>query len=123
MWTFGRRIAVGFGFAFLLMVIIGVVAYYNIVALADTSRAVARRHSVVERLAEVLTTLTDAAAGQRGFGIPGDEAFLDPYRSGSTSVVRAMKSLQTILADDPAQRQQLEEAEPVVARKLADMAR
>ena len=56
MWTFGRRIAVGFGFAFLLMVIIGVVAYYNIGSLADTSRAVARSHSVLERLAEVLTS-------------------------------------------------------------------
>ena len=34
-----------------------------------------------------------------------------------------MKGLQTILADDPAQRQQLEEAEPLVAQKLAEMAR
>jgi len=123
MWTFGRRIAAGFGLTLLLMVIIGVVAYFSIVRLADTSRAVAHSHVVLERLADVLAKLIDAETGQRGFVITGDDAFLETYRSGSTSVVQSIKQLRTTLLDDPAQRQLLEQAEPLVTAKLDELAR
>lgn len=45
-WTFGKKIATGFVLAFVLMAMIGIVAYRSINTLAHTSQMVAHTHLV-----------------------------------------------------------------------------
>ena len=86
MWTFGRKIAAGFALAFLMLAIIGGVAYRGRVALTTTSQSVTHTHLVIEHIADVLSLLKDAETGQRGYIITGDEAFLEPYQTGTGDV-------------------------------------
>jgi CHASE3 domain sensor protein len=121
MWTFGRRIALGFALSFVLLSFIGMVAYRAIDSLTRTSYAVAHTHLVLEDVADLLSAVADAETGGRGFVITGDEAFLEPYVQGSAVVAKAIKNLRELTADNPNQRKRLDEAEPLVAAKLSHL--
>jgi len=121
MWTFGRKIAAGFALAFLLLAGIGIVAYRGINSLANTSRLVTHTHEVLEHIANVLSLVQDAETGQRGYIITGDEAFLDPYQTGIASVPSVVKELRQLTADNPNQQKRIDEAEPLISAKLAEL--
>src|SRR5580698_6108278 len=123
MWTFGRRIAVGFAVSFILLAAIGIVAYRSIDSLTKTSYAVTHSHTVLERLANVLNQLTDAETGQRGFVITGDEAYLDPYRSGTAAVPKLIEDLRALTMDNLNQQRRIAEAEPLIEAKFAELKR
>jgi methyl-accepting chemotaxis protein len=120
-WAFGRKIAAGFALSLILLVIIGSVAYANISKLSRTSLWVTHTHEVLEHIAGVLSALKDAETGQRGYVITGDESFLEPYRTGSSSVLNVLKELRKLTEDNPRQQKRLDAVEPLVASKLAEL--
>ena len=121
MWTFGRKIAAGFALSFILLVLIGAVAYRSMTSLTNTSHLVTHTHEVLEHIAEVFSLLKDAETGQRGYVITGDEAFLEPYQTGSGNIPNVVKELRQLTADNANQQKRLDEAEPLVAAKLAEL--
>jgi methyl-accepting chemotaxis protein len=121
MWTFGRKIAAGFTLAFLLLLAIGAVAYRSITSLANTNQLITHTHKVLEDVAEVLSLLKDAETGQRGYVITGDEAFLEPYQTGTASVRGVIKDLRQLTSDNAHQQKRIDEAEPLIAAKLAEL--
>lgn len=121
MWTFGRKIAAGFALAFLLLLGIGLVAYRSITVLTSTSRLVTHTHQVLEHVAEVLSLLKDAETGQRGFVITSDESFLEPYQSATGNLPTVVKELRELTSDNPNQQKRIDEAEPLIAAKLAEL--
>ncbi len=123
MWTFGRRLAVGFGLTFVLLAAIGTVAYRGIDALTRTSYSVTHSHAINERIAQLLRLLGDAETGQRGFVITGDDAFLEPYTAALAALPVAVKELRELTADDPRQHGRLDEVDQLIARKLAELQR
>jgi methyl-accepting chemotaxis protein len=123
MWTFGKKLAVGFSISLVLLVAIGVVAYRAIDALTRTSYQVAHTHTVLEHIGRVLSLLKDAETGQRGFVITGDEAFLEPYLAANADLVRVTKELRDLTIDNPNQQKRLDDADPVMASKLAELKR
>jgi methyl-accepting chemotaxis protein len=120
-WTFGRKIAAGFALAFVLLIAIGAVAYTSINKLMSTSHWITHSHEVLERIASVLSSLKDAETGQRGYLITGEEAFLEPYHTGSTGVLNAVKELRMLTADNPNQQKRIDSIEPLLAAKLAEL--
>lgn len=121
MWTFGRKIAAGFALVFLLLLGIGAVAYRSITTLTSTSHLVTHTHQVLEHIAEVLSLLKDAETGQRGYVITGDEMFLEPYQAGTNNVHTVVKELRELTSDNPNQQKRIDEAEPLIAAKLAEL--
>ena len=121
MWTFGRKIAAGFALAFLLLLGIGGVAYRSITSLRNTSQLIAHTYIVLEHVTGVLSLLKDAETGQRGYVITGDEAFLEPYQTGIAGVPAVIKDLRQLTTDNPHQQKRIDEAEPLIAAKLAEL--
>jgi methyl-accepting chemotaxis protein len=121
MWTFGRRIAVGFMLPCLLLVGIGVVAYRSISSLTSTNHSVTHTQQVLEHIAEVVSLLKDAETGQRGFVITSDEIYLEPYQAGIDRLPHVIKDLRLLTADNPNQQSQLDQAELLIAAKLAEL--
>lgn len=119
MWTFGRKIAIGFALSIALLVIIGGVAYRSLVGLVDTSHSVSHTHSVIESLANLFSLMKDAETGSRGFTIAGTESFLEPYQAALEDVPVEVKNLRTLTADNPNQQKRLDEVEQLIAGKLA----
>jgi CHASE3 domain sensor protein len=120
-WTFGRKIAAGFALALLLLIVIGGVSYSSFSKLMRTSQWVTHTHEVLEHIAGVISLLKDAETGQRGYMITGDESFLEPYQSGSTGVAGVVNELRKLTADNPSQQRRIDEAEPLIAAKLAEL--
>src|ERR1700732_1940186 len=118
MWSFGRKIAAGFTLSFALLAVVGTVAYTSINTLMNTNHAVTHTHEVLEHVANVLGLLKDAETGQRGYVIPAEEAFLEPYQSGVGAIPNVLKELRQLTADNPNQQKGIDEVEPLLAAKL-----
>ena len=81
-WPSSRRLLAGYALAFGLLLINGVVTFWNLRAIAENSRAVAQTHEVFIGLDAVLSDLRDAETGQRGYLLTGDERYLGSVPEG-----------------------------------------
>lgn len=120
MWTFGRKIATGFAVSFVLLLVVGLVAYRSIAALVETSASVNQTHVMLETLASLIGLVNEAETAARGFVITGDENYLEPYQHATGSgIAGTLKDLRTLTANHPVQQKRLEALEPAVAARLA----
>jgi methyl-accepting chemotaxis protein len=118
MWTFGRKIALGFAFSFLLLLAIGLVAYRGFAVLTKTSYMVTHTRIVIEQMQELLVQFSDAETGQRGFLISGEENYLQPYQAAVAEIPVLLKSLRDLTADNANQQKRLATMEPLVVTRL-----
>lgn len=117
-WTFGRRLAVGFGLAVFVLLVIGIVSYRTTAALIENDQWVDHTHQVRYQLAELRTQLTDAETGQRGYIITGDESYLQPYTDALANVGSSLDKLRRLTADNPGQQQRLAVLATVVETRI-----
>jgi CHASE3 domain sensor protein len=66
-WTVGKKLALGFGLALALLLIIGGVSLWSTASLLESVEKVRHTHEVLENLEAVLSLIKDAETGQRGF--------------------------------------------------------
>jgi methyl-accepting chemotaxis protein len=121
MLTFGRKVALGFGLAFVLLAVIGTVAYNSISQLLTTSYSVTHTHEVLEHVASLLMLLKDEETGQRGYVITGNDAYLEPYQTGIEGVARVFKELRQLTVDNANQEKRLDQLTPLIAAKEAEL--
>jgi methyl-accepting chemotaxis protein len=118
-WTFGRRLAGGFGAAGLALLAVVVVSYINIVNLIETDHWVEHTSLVRTNLAELLLQLTNAETGQRGFLIVGNDGYLAPYQSALADIGKVLGDLRSLTTDNPEQQGRLDALAPLIDSKLA----
>jgi len=70
----------------------------------------------------LLSSLTDAETGQRGFLLTGEERYLAPYRQARAGIPRLLNSLGTVGLVHPDQGQRIKSLAPLVNDKLAELA-
>lgn len=122
-WTFGKKIAFGFGLSVAMLLIVGVVAYRSTDALVENGHKVTHSHEVLEDLAHVLSQMKDAETGQRGFLLTGNEDYLEPYLAAIGVVDKTIADLRGLTSDNPRQQARIAEAVPLVQAKLAELKR
>ncbi len=120
-WTFGRRLAAGFGLAGLVLVLIAVVAYRSTNTLIDNDGWVGHTHQVRAELANLLSELKDAESGQRDYVVTGDERYLGPYQPALTGIKTTLDGVRRLTADNPRQQQRLSLLQPLVDERLAEL--
>jgi CHASE3 domain sensor protein len=103
-WTFGRRLAVGFALAGLILVIVAVTSYRTTSKLIENDTLVANTYQIRGELARLISALTDAETGQRGFVITGVDNYLEPYRAALTEIKGIQLDAQKLTADSPVQQ-------------------
>jgi len=86
------------------------VSLYGISSVISISKLVDHTHIVLEKSASVVEYAVDMETGMRGFLLAGKEEFLDPYKYGEKKSYSSINELQTIVSDNPAQVERLEEA-------------
>ena len=110
--TFGRRLAVGFGLAGLVLLIIAFVSFRTTSGLVENNGLVSHSHQVEVKLGDLLTELVDAETGQRGFIITGDENYLAPYQAALGALPTTRESVRQLTADNPDQQRRLDALSP-----------
>ena len=120
-WTIGRRLAAGFALVVALMAAIGAVSYSNTRALADNSDWVAHTNEVLNSTDDILSALKDAEAGQRGYLITGVASYLEPYTASQAALEEAFTHVRELTSDNAEQQARLDELEPLITAKFAEM--
>ncbi|MDB6124670.1 MAG: putative Sensor histidine kinase, partial [Pedosphaera sp.] len=117
--NFNKFIVLIFSLAVILVVVIGAVDYYSTKRLIHTSARVAHTHEVLEDLESLLSELSTAEGGSRGYIITGNKAFLESYDTALARVDEKFKSLREITSDNPLQQARVAKLEPLVISRVA----
>jgi signal transduction histidine kinase/CheY-like chemotaxis protein len=111
----------GIGLAVLILLIVVLFASSELSTLLKNNNLVSHTLSVLNKLSDTLSVLTDAETGQRGYLITGNEVFLKPYNaavSTNDGVNQDLQDLRQLTSDNPDQLKYLDSLEILVAEKL-----
>ncbi len=120
-WTFGRRLAAGFGVACAVLLVIAGITYHNTTNLVDTEDWVAHTYEVRSRLADLTAALTTAESGERGYLITGNDNYLETYRTALASVKTAVDDVRRLTSDNPRQQDRVNQLQPMIETRLANL--
>jgi CHASE3 domain sensor protein len=123
MQILSRKSVVNCAFATALVILtsIGWLAYQNMAAVKESDYWVSHTHTVIEELDSLLSSLTDAETGQRGFIITGDEDYLEPYNNALATIQKQRKTLRELTNDNPLQQRRLDSIDSLIEKKLAEL--
>lgn len=122
-WTFGRKLALGFAIAILIIAVVGISGYRSTAYLIENDALVEHTYKVRMTLSILDTYLKDAETAQRGYVITGDPAFLAPYEAGAPKVVPTFDELKALTSDNPRQQARFNELRPLIDARMAEMKR
>jgi CheY-like chemotaxis protein/signal transduction histidine kinase/CHASE3 domain sensor protein len=112
---------IGFLLAVVAVAIIALLSYQSLQATTATATNLTQTIEVLGRLESLLSTLTDAETGQRGFLLTGEESYLAPYTDAKEALPDEIKSIRTLLVNRPEQRRRLDAIESLANLKMAEL--
>jgi PAS domain S-box-containing protein len=116
-----RNINLGFGFALLVLLLIGVVSFLSLRSLVQSSERVTRMREVLARSSHIDALLSDAETSQRGFLITGDPVYLEAYESAAASLPGEIDSLRAATRGDPRQAERVGRLNNLAATRIQVM--
>jgi PAS domain S-box-containing protein len=117
------RIVMGFLIAIAAIVMVARLSYSALKDTVGSAQRVTNALLVVERVEAILSTMTDAETGQRGFMLTGEEKYAAPYMNAKALLAGEIATARALVADDPQQQRRLQALERVCADKMAELAR
>ncbi len=120
-WLIDKKTTVGFGLALSMLTGIGVFSYLNFLNYQKTNDQVEHTREVLEKNANILTLMTDAETGQRGYLIASEKRYLQPYYLAIDKIEPEIKELRQLTSDNPSQQRRLDILEPLVVAKLTEL--
>jgi signal transduction histidine kinase len=118
---FTAKIAVGSGMALLAFASIGVFSYRSAVQYDNDRGWVTHTQLVREGISTVVSDMTDAETGERGYILTGEESYLQPYQRGKSRVGEDLQAVRELTADNSVQKRNLDQMEPLVATEFKEM--
>jgi two-component system, chemotaxis family, response regulator Rcp1 len=124
--VYGKRANLFAGTAFLaamtLLILLGLLGYRTIVELRGATDWVTHTYQVIGKLQVLLTDLSEAESGQRGFIITGDERYLGPYNAALGEVDKDLAAVKSLTEDNPGQQKRVAEIEAAVGERKGEFA-
>ena len=120
--TISKRITLGFGFAILLLMSLSFASYRSTRSFQEIGDQRQHSYQVLLKLEKVIDHLVDAETWQRGYIITGGESYLEPYRTATSRVDGALRELQTLTINNPAQQVRLNRLDSLIRAKLDELA-
>ncbi|HTV87442.1 MAG TPA: CHASE3 domain-containing protein [Stellaceae bacterium] len=120
-WTFGRKLAAGFGLAGLIFFVVAAVAYRTTDALIENGDAATHSYEVRGAFQRLLSDATDAETGQRGYLLTGEDSYLMPYQAARAALAGDLDALHRQVAGNATQQTALAAMEKTLTGKLAEL--
>jgi methyl-accepting chemotaxis protein len=114
-----RKVQAGFAIALACLCVVGAASCISVARLNENMVWVEHTREVISRLDLLLSKMTDAQNGYRGYAVTGDEAYLEPYFEAVQTAAGDVARLRGLTADNPARQQRLEQLGSQVAAQLA----
>ncbi len=121
MRSIGGKIAGSFGIALILLLVIGVLAFWNTRVMQTNTGWVIHTHQVIETLEDTLSQLENAETGQRGYIITRNASYLEPYTTARRLIPQRLQQLRVLTKDNPAQGQRLDQMTLLTDKKLVEL--
>jgi signal transduction histidine kinase len=122
LWTVGRLLSVGFILAIATLMVVGISAFVQIRSLIQDQARVTQAALVEDQTRALLSSITDAETGQRGFLITGDSAYLAPYQESLKTIPQQLAVLGEQVSADRRQSAALKELAASLDSKLRELA-
>jgi methyl-accepting chemotaxis protein len=116
-WSIGAKISSGFALGLAVLAVLGVVSYRDSTGLIVSVENVKRTYQILGKLESVISEMTDAETGERGFVITGQDTYLEPYNTAVTEVGATLMDLRQLISL-PSQQKRLDALEPLVTARL-----
>jgi PAS domain S-box-containing protein len=99
-----RKVRSAFGFAILILLLIGALSYHWLLVSEQSSRQVLHSHDVLQSIQDLNLAMASIEAISRGFALTGKETDLDNYRASVLRVEQNQAAIRTMTADNPTQQ-------------------
>ena len=119
-WLRRNRMGLAFSVIAGLLLAIALIAFSARRLLAEYE-GVQHTTQILTELDAVLSAVTDAETGQRGFLITGDERYLAPYLSATGATDTHLQTLKALTRADTRRRQMVDTLAPLVADKFLEL--
>lgn len=116
---FLKRVAACFGLASTILVIIGGICYQNYKVLVENNNQVRITQESINRREKLLSLITDAETGQRGYMLTGNKSYLEPYQAAIDKINQEIKAIKSLTTNQLYQQQQIATLESLTLAKLA----
>jgi PAS domain S-box-containing protein len=114
-----RKVFLGFAIAMAFLGAIGIVSYFSVARLTDTSALVTRSHVVMSSIDALVATTWEAESAQRGYIIAGEEPFAAEYTRAAGRVEGLIQQLRDAVGAEPEQLTRMDELAGAVRARLA----
>ena len=112
-----RWITLGFALGIVLLVAATALSYSFISELRRETVSVTHSQEVLKEIEEVEAHLAGLESGQRGYIITGDERLLESRDASARELGEHFARARKLTADNAAQQQRMEQAEPLIAQR------
>lgn len=120
-WNLARKLALAFALGPLAFIVIGGIAYHSTVQLLDARARQLHTYQVRDTIRLIELQMVNAQTGQRGYLLTGDNAYLQPYRIGASSVGNDLRQFATLTSDNPSQQDRARTLSRLITQKLAEL--
>jgi signal transduction histidine kinase len=107
------------------LLLVGYISYQNTIQFIQRDNLADRINLIIQRLEHLITTITDAETGQRGFIITNRVDYLDPYNSAIRQVHGQLANLGMLIANEPINQQislnELNALKGLIQAKLSEL--
>ena len=114
-----RALFAAVAFSFLMLLIAALVLFTIARVGEDADRSVAHTLEAKQAIAQLLTTIVSAEAGQRGFLVTGEAEFLAPYEAAHDSLPLQLDDLRSHVLDNSTQVARIDALQPIIAERLS----
>ncbi|WP_224360305.1 CHASE3 domain-containing protein [Hyalangium versicolor] len=119
--TVGQQVAGGYAAVTVIMVLISIVALKANKEFTQSSQGLSHTYQVIAALDSIPATMRMAEMGTRGFVITGQDAYLQPFQEGESTIHQNLDALQKLLEDTPDQLRRLATIIPGLETRLGEM--
>ncbi len=120
-----RHSIFGLRMVFLTMAIVLVVsvlsAYFMGRLVVKANEAVIGRHTVVDHLVNVLSTMKDAETGQRGYLLTGDDQYLAPFDEAKNRIDKEVDFLSKLAPSNDISAEDISRYRDLIHSKIAEL--
>jgi PAS domain S-box-containing protein len=114
-----NRINLAFGLALLVLVVVAVASYRNITRLRADVNWMEHTYDVSRTIQILFLKIAEGQAGERGFIITADPAFIERFSLAEQSIPPTLDALRELTKDNPGQQGRLDTLQQLVTQKLA----
>ena len=103
----GKKLYLAFGAIVAILLVLAATAYNSLGSLSQANKWNIHTYEVLAGADGMLEALINMETGERGFALAGNDAFLDPYRNGTTSFKKSFETTKELTSDNPKQQERL----------------